>query len=216
MPLSTSELLHQLQWRYAVKKFDSTRKISATNWQVLEDALVLTPSSYGLQPWQFLMVQNLGLRQKLKSASWNQAQVEDCSHFVVFAALQSLDEAYIDRFADYTASVRHVPVEKIQGYIQMMKGDLIKGPRSREIHEWATRQAYIALGNLMTSAAVLGIDTCPMEGIEPVKYDEILQLNTTPYRTVVACAVGYRHADDAYAKAAKVRFPKDQILRTLS
>src|SRR5262249_43551258 len=111
--------------------------------------------------------------------------------------------------------VRNLPKETFAGYQKIMMGDLVNGGRSREIPEWAARQVYIALGNLMTSAALLHIDTCPMEGIDPLKYDDILHLNGTPYRTVVACAVGYRSADDKYASAAKVRFDRTEVIQTV-
>lgn len=212
--LSHENLIHQLQWRYAVKKFDATKKISASDWKTLEDALVLTPSSYGLQPWQFLVVQNPEMRGKLLGASWNQKQVVDCSHFVVFTAKTSLDEKYVDSFFEDASKTRGVPVESMAAYKQMMVGDLLKGLRSKIIPEWSIRQAYIALGNLMTCAAVLGIDTCPMEGIDPPKYDEILKVDPL-YKTAVACAVGYRSPEDKYAGAKKVRFQKSQMIKVI-
>lgn len=213
--LSHENLIQQLQWRYAVKKFDATKKLTNAQWHALEDALVLTPSSYGLQPWRFIIVQNPEIRAKLLPASWNQKQVVDCSHFVVFAARTHLDEQYIDTYFMDASKTRGTPVETMAGYKQMMIGDLIKGARSKIIHEWAIRQAYIALGNLMTCAAIVGIDTCPMEGIDPIKYDEILGLSTGDYKTAVACAVGFRSSEDKYAAAKKVRFGKDLMLKTV-
>jgi nitroreductase len=211
--MNAEQLVQQLSWRYAVKKFDPTKKISATDWEALEKSLVLTPSSYGLQPWKFLVVQTPEMRRKLTPASWNQTQVEDCSHFVVLASKTSLDEAYIENFIKETCKVRGIPVETLAGYKKMMVGDLLTGPRSRMIEQWAALQVYIALGNLMTSAALLGIDTCPMEGIQPLEYDKILGLENSGYLTRVACAVGYRSLDDKYAKAAKVRFDRDSVIQ---
>lgn len=211
----STQLLEQLGWRYAVKKFDSQKKISGSDWKALEEALILTPSSYGLQPWKFLVVQDPNIRKQLTPHSWNQTQVEDCSHFVVLAARIELDDAYLNFFFDEMARIRGVSKETFAGYQKMIASDLKNGPRSKMIPEWATRQVYIALGNLMTCAAMLKIDTCPMEGIAPAKYDEILKLGATPYRTAVACAVGYRSKDDKYAEAKKVRFSRDKMIQTI-
>jgi len=205
-------LLQQLNWRYATKKFDATKKLSAADWAVLEQALILTASSYGLQPWKFIVVTDPTLKAKLRPASWNQSQVEDCSHLVVFTAKQDITEADLDRFIARTAEVRNTSVESLAGYKGFMMGDLVNGARHAVIHEWAARQTYIAMGNLLTSAALLGIDACPFEGIEPAKYDEILGLKGTGYATVSACPVGYRAEDDKYASAPKVRFEASDII----
>ena len=210
--ISGESLLQQLNWRYATKKFDSTKKISATDWAVLEQALILTASSYGLQPWKFIVVTDPALKAKLRPASWNQSQVEDCSHLVVFAAQQDITEADVDRFVARIAEVRGATIESLAGYKGFMMGDLVNGPRHAIIQEWAARQTYIAMGNLLTSAAVLGIDTCPFEGIEPAKYDDILGLKGSGYATVAACPLGYRAADDKYASAPKVRFEAKDVI----
>lgn len=210
--ISGESLLQQLNWRYATKKFDPSKKISAADWAVLEQALVLTPSSYGLQPWKFIVVTDPALKTKLRPASWNQSQVEECSHLVVLTAKQDITEADVDRFIARIAEVRGVTAESLAGYKDYMVGDLVKGPRHAIIHEWAARQTYIALGNLMTSAALLGVDACPFEGIEPAKYDEILGLKGTGYATISACPLGYRAADDKYANAPKVRFEAKDVV----
>ena len=211
MIISGDNLVKQLQWRYAVKKFDPAKKISDENWAALENALILTPSSYGLQPWKFLVITNPALREKLTPASWNQKQVVDCSHYVVFLVKKTMTEKDIALFINATASTRNTPREKLSGYEKMMVSDLVYGARSKMIREWASHQVYIALGNLMTSAAMLGIDTCPMEGFEPEKYDETLGLKDTDYASLVCCAVGYRSSEDAYAKAAKVRYGRAHL-----
>lgn len=210
--ISGDSLLQQLAWRYATKKFDPSKKVSAADWAVLEQALILTASSYGLQPWKFIVVTDPALKAKLRPASWNQSQVEDCSHLVVFTAKQDVTEGDVDQFVTRIAEVRGATVESLAGYKGYMVGDLVKGPRHAIIHEWAARQTYIAMGNLLTSAALLGIDTCPFEGIEPAKYDEILGLQGSGYATVAACPVGYRAADDKYANAPKVRFEAKDIV----
>jgi nitroreductase len=212
--LSTTDLLACLNWRYATKKFDASKSIPPETWTALEDALVLTPSSYGLQPWKFLVITDAQIRQQLLPLSWNQAQVTDCSHYVVFTIKKNITTAHIDHFVQTTVDVRGGTTEALAGYRNMMVGDVVNGPRSLNVNEWATRQAYIALGNFMTCAAVLGIDTCPMEGIDPGKYDSTLGLASQGLATVVACAAGYRSTEDKYAEMAKVRFPKAEVLET--
>jgi nitroreductase len=205
-------LLEQLKWRYATKKFDPAKKIAPRDWAVLEAALILTPSSYGLQPWKFIVVTDQALKTRLRPASWNQTQVEDCSHLVVFTAKQDITEADVDRFIARTADVRGVTADSLAGFKGYMVGDLVKGPRHAVIHEWAARQTYIAMGNLLTSAALLGIDACPFEGIEPARYDEILGLQGSGFATISACPLGYRAADDKYAGTPKVRFEAKDLV----
>lgn len=210
--MSDNNLIQALEWRYAVKKFDPTKKIPAATWETLEQALILTPSSYGLQPWKFIDVQNKELREKLRAQSWGQTQVTDASHFVVFLGKTTVAENDIDTFIKKTADVRGAPVDALKGYRDMMMGDLVQGPRSKIAPEWAARQAYIALGNLMTVAATLKVDTCPMEGLDPAQYDELLGLKNSGYRTLCALALGYRASDDKYASAKKVRYAKEQLI----
>lgn len=210
--ITGESLLQQLNWRYATKKFDPARTIAPSDWAHLEQALVLTASSYGLQPWKFIVVTDPALKAKLRPASWNQSQVEDCSHLVVFTAKQDITEADLDRFIARTAEVRGVSVESLAGYKGFMLGDLVNGPRHAIIHEWAARQAYIAMGNLLTSAALLGIDACPFEGLEPAKYDEILGLKGSGFATVAACPLGYRSPDDKYAALPKVRYAAKDVI----
>lgn len=213
--ITTTDLLEHLNWRYATKQFDPAKTIAPEIWTALEDALVLTPSSYGLQPWKFLIVTSADIKEKLKPFSWNQSQVTDCSHYVVFAIQKNLTAEHVDRFVARTAEVRGITVESLAGYRNIMVNDVVNGARSFHVNEWATRQTYIALGNFMTSAALLGVDACPMEGIEPVNYDQLLGLAAQGLTTVVACAAGYRAETDKYAELAKVRFLKSEVLETI-
>jgi nitroreductase len=215
MSLQPAELLKALHWRYATKAFDTSKKIPADVWHALEQALVLTPTSYGLQPYKFLIVQNPAVRAELLTHSWHQKQVVDCSHFVVFAAKTHMTEADVDRYVQRTAEVRQVAPESLARYRNIIVGDVVHGPRGKIAHEWATRQAYIAIGNLMTSAAVLGVDACPLEGLVPHEYDKVLHLNGTGYATVVACALGYRATHCKYATAPKVRFETKDLVQEI-
>ena len=208
--MTPDDLLASLKWRYAVKRFDPARRIPEADWKALEEALVLTPSSYGLQPWRFVVVTDPALKASLVPLSWNQPQPADCSHYVVLARRVGLTEADIDRFVADMARTRGVPASNLQKYRDVMVGGLLKGPNASMVDEWAARQVYIALGSLMTCAAVLGIDACPMEGIQPGKYDEVPGLKG--YGTVVACALGYRSGADKTAAMAKVRFPVDEVV----
>jgi nitroreductase len=213
--LNSQELLKQLEWRYATKVFDPNKKIPADTWQALERALVLTPTSYGLQPYKFLAITDPARRAELLPHSWGQKQVVDASHFVVFTAKTKMTEADVDKLIRRTVEIRGVSSDALNPYRGMMLGDIVHGPRSKTAHEWAARQAYIALGNLMTCAAVLGVDACPMEGFVPIEYDRVLNLNGSGYATVVACALGYRSTGDKYAKLAKVRFNVKDIVQTI-
>jgi len=213
MSESTNELITALEWRYATKVFDAARKIPSEVWAALEKTLVLTPTSYGLQPYKFLIIQNPVKRAELLPHSWGQKQVVDASHFVVFAARTEMTEADVDKLIDRTVAVRNLPTGALNPYRGMMVGDVVNGPRGKVAHEWASRQAYIALGNLMTAAAILHVDACPMEGLVPAEYDKILGLKESGYATVVACALGYRAASDKYASLAKVRFETQDVVQ---
>ena len=210
---TSQQLLNALQWRYATKVFDPAKKIPADVWQTLERALVLTPTSYGLQPYRFLLIHDPARRAELLPYSWNQKQVVDASHFIVFTARTQMTGADVNKLIARISDVRKIPAESLNFYRDMMLGDVVNGPRSKTAHEWATRQAYIALGNLMTSAAVLGVDACPMEGLDPVEYDRVLGLGGSGYATVVACALGYRAASDKYAGQAKVRYENGELIQ---
>ena len=213
--MTNEQLLTALNWRYATKVFDAARKIPADVWHTLEQSLVLTPTSYGLQPYKFLVVQGPAKRAELLPHSWGQKQVVDCSQFVVFITRTEMTEADVDRLIQRTVAVRQLPANALDAYRAMMVGDIVNGPRGKRAYEWAARQAYIALGNLMTCAAMLGVDACPMEGLNPVEYDRILNLAGTGYATVVACALGYRAAGDKYASLAKVRYPAKDLVQAV-
>jgi nitroreductase len=214
--LSSEHLLQQLQWRYATKKFDPSKKIPVDLWQVLEQSMVLAPSSFGLQPWKFFVIDNPAIRQQLLEHSWNQTQVVDASHLVVFAIKKGIDAADVDRYIQSMSEIRQVPLENLQGFANVIKGFLTTPPYPLNLDEWATRQVYIALSQFMTSAALLGIDTCPMEGFIPDKYNEVLNLPAQGYSAVVVCPAGYRAEDDKMAAMPKVRYPVQDVVQHIS
>ncbi|MDP3072996.1 MAG: NAD(P)H-dependent oxidoreductase [Opitutaceae bacterium] len=212
--LTPAQLVAALNWRYATKKFAPEKTIPAADWQALEQALVLTPSSIGLQPWKFVVVTDPGIRAQLAAASYRQTQPADCSHFVVLAVRRDLDADHVDRHIGRMAEVRGIAVDTLAKFRAMTMGNLDRARAEGRLDTWQMHQIYIALGQFMAAAAMLGIDTCPMEGIDPAQYDEITGLAGTGYATVVACAAGYRAADDKYATTPKVRFkPEDVIVR---
>jgi nitroreductase len=209
--ISSQQLLDRLNWRYATKQFDPNRKISSPDWTALEEALRLSPSSGGLQPWKFIVVTDPATRTKLLPASYGQPQITNASHLVVFAAKRNLTEADVDEFINSIAVTRGVSAESLGQYRGMLVGSLVQAMDEQGRAAWARNQAYIALGNLLTSAALLGIDACPMEGFDRAQYDEILGLKAQGYASAVIATVGYRASTDKYAGAIKVRFPMDQI-----
>ncbi len=211
-PIAPATLLDALLWRYATQKFDPAKKIPAETWAALESALVLTPSSIGLQPWKFFVVTDPAVKIQLGSAAWNQRQPVDCSHFVVFTVRRDLGADHVERHVQRMIEVRGVTADSLGKFRQMAVGNLDQARAKGELDTWQAHQIYIALGNFMTAAAVLGVDTCPMEGISAAKFDEILGLAGTGYATQVACAAGYRVATDPAAERKKVRFKAEDVI----
>ncbi len=209
--LTPEQLLTQLRWRYATKRFDPSFRIEPAVWSALEQALVLAPSSFGLQPWRFVVVTDPTVRAALRSVSQGQAQVTDASHLVVFAYKKGVDAAHVRRYLDRMAELRGQPRESLAPAETKMTA-AVERPRPFDVNEWSKRQVYLALGVFLTSAALLGLDACPMEGIEPARYDEILGLPAQGFASVCVAAVGRRAADDKYASLPKVRFDAREVL----
>lgn len=210
--IAPQQVLDALNWRYATKQFDPSQKIPDDAWQALEQSLVLAPSSFGLQPWKFFVVRNPELRQQIVPHAWGQTQVVDASHLVVLAIKKDVDAADVDRYIERMAEVRQTSVESLQKFADVVKGFMAEPPYPLDPNAWSTRQVYIALGFLMMNAALLGIDTCPMEGFVPSKVDELLNLPAQGYTSVVLCPAGYRAADDKYAELPKVRFKTEDVV----
>lgn len=214
-PIPEADLLAALRWRYAVKKFDPTRPVPEAQWRALIEATVLAPSSFGMQPWRFVVVEDRKVREALVAHSWGQRQVVDASHVVVFAQRVGIAAADVDRYVQRIAEVRKVPPATLDGYKKVMLGFVGQPKEKFDVDAWCGRQLYIALGFFMAAGAQLGIDTCPMEGIDPAKYDELLGLTGSGYRTVCACPIGYRAADDKYATTPKVRFTTEELVKVV-
>lgn len=211
--LNATEILEQLNWRYATKEFDPSKKIPAETIEALEEALVLTPSSFGLQPWKFFVVETQSVKDRFPAVSWNQQQPKDCSHLVVLASQVGYKRENVGQFVARMAEVRGVSEESLAGYEGFAGGFVDQASDQGWIDAWAQKQVYIALGQLMFAAAALGVDACPMEGIDAKAYDKILGIEGSGYSTVVACPLGYRSESDKYATTAKVRFKKSELLK---
>ena len=211
--VSPTTLTEALHWRYATKKFDPSRQIPQEQWAALEEAMVLAPSSFGLQPWRFILVETPEIRAQLPALSWGQTQPLDCSHYVVFAVRKGLTVADVDRYVDRIAEVRGATRESLEGYRSFMLGSHKAASEQGRLDDWSSRQVYIALGQAMAAAALLGIDTCPLEGIEPAKYDALLGRERDGYSALCGLAFGYRAEDDKYAQAPKVRFARADVIK---
>jgi nitroreductase len=211
-PISPKQLLNLLHWRYATKQFDSSRKIDAPTWSALEEALTLSASSGGLQPWAFVVVTDPDIRAKLTPASFGQPQITAASHLVVFAARTDVTEADVDAHISRTAEVQGVTLESLARFRASLIGGIVQAKNETERRSWAAKQTGIALGNFLASAAMLGVDACPMEGFLPPQYDEILGLGAKGFTSVSLCAVGYRSPSDPFAALPKVRFPMSRVI----
>jgi nitroreductase len=208
--VSPSAALEALHWRYATKKFDPSLRIAPDVWNALEQSLVLAPSSFGLQPWRFVVVGDPDVRAKLRAASWNQPQITTASHLVVLARRSPMRREDVRAFIARMSEVRGIPAEQLAGYQGMIE-QFVFAP-GFDAEAWTARQCYIALGTLLTTAAFLGVDACPMEGIDPAAYDELLGLPASGFRTTVVATLGYRAADDSNAGARKVRYPTASVV----
>lgn len=206
-----TQILDALNWRYATKKFAPEKKISEETLMGLLEVLRLSPSSFGLQPWKFLVIENPEIRKKLHAAAWNQPQVIEASHLLVFCRRTDINEQLVNAFIESTAAARGVSTEDLSGMHEMIAG-FITNSSPEALAQWSARQTYIALGILLEACALQKIDAGPMEGFSKESFDEILGLSDKHLASVVICALGYRAPDDKYATAAKSRFALDQVV----
>ncbi|CAL1521475.1 NAD(P)H-dependent oxidoreductase [Chitinophaga sp. MM2321] len=208
------DILQKLEWRYAVKKFDAARKLSAAQLDRIIAATRLSASSYGLQPYKILVVENPAVREQLRKASWNQTQITDASHLVVFARYNDLQASHVDDYTKNIAATRNINPEDLAGFAGVMKGT-VNRLDAKDAAVWTSKQAYLALGTLLTAAAAEDIDACPMEGFDAAQYDEILGLKDKGLATVVIAAIGFRADDDVMQHAKKVRKPMDELVEMI-
>lgn len=209
-----SNFIKNANWRYATKKFDATKKVSDADLQILKDAIRLSASSYGLQPYQVILVENPELRAQIQPAAWGQTQIVDASHLLVFANVTNIGDAEIDAYLNNVAETRGLPLDALQGYGDFMKSK-INSLTTEQKNIWTSKQTYIALGNLLNAAAELNIDVTPMEGFEPEKVNEILGLNERGLNASLIAPIGYRHEEDATQSYAKVRKSEQELFINL-
>lgn len=211
--LTPDQIIQTLNWRYATKKFNPDKKIPDDVWHALEQSLVLAPSSFGMQPWKFFVVRSPETRQKLVESAWGQTKVAEASHLVVLAIKKDIGSEDVPTYIDRVREIRQMPEDKLEGIASTIRGYLANPPFPLHPDQWSAKQVYVALGFFLYSAALLGIDTCPMEGFIPSKYDEILGLPGQGYSAVVICTAGYRSEEDRAAGLAKVRYETDKVVQ---
>jgi nitroreductase len=209
-----SNFIKNANWRYATKKFDATKKISKQDLETLKEAIRLSASSFGLQPYKVLIIENPELRAKLQPAAWGQSQIVDASQLIVFANITNFGETEIDASIANTTKTRGLPADALKGYGDFMKSKIVALPEDvRNI--WASKQTYLALGNLMNAASELKIDVTPMEGFEPTRVNEILGLGKLGLNATLLATIGYRHEEDATQHYAKVRKSNEELFINL-
>jgi len=202
--------INDQKWRYATKKMDASKKVSDADFQLLMEAIQLSTSSYGLQPYVIFNVVDPEIRKQIQPAAWNQSQIVDASHLLVFANILDFGEKEIEAYIQNLVETRQISHEAVKGYEDFMKMKITALPKEkRDI--WTSKQTYLALGNLLNAAAELKIDVTPMEGFEPEKVNEILKLNEQNLNAALIAAIGYRSEEDASQHYAKVRKPLNQL-----
>jgi nitroreductase len=209
-----SDFITHQNWRYATKKFDVTKKISNEDLETLKEAIQLSTSSYGLQPYKVFIIENPELRAKIQPVAWGQSQIVDASHLLVFANITNFGETEIDNYINLMAKTRGIEVESVKGYADFMKMKITTLPVEQR-NTWTSKQTYLALANLMNAAAELKIDVTPMEGFEPEKVNEILGLTELGLHASLLATIGYRHEEDATQHYKKVRKPKNELFINL-
>jgi nitroreductase len=209
-----SNFIKNANWRYATKKFDATKKVSEEDILTLKEALRLSASSYGLQPYKLIFVENPELRAQIQPAAWGQSQIVEASHLLVFANITNFGDTQIEAHINNMAETRGLPKDALQGYGDFMKSKISTLPEAQR-NVWTSKQTYIALTNLLNAAAELNIDVTPMEGFEPEKVNEILGLTELGLNASLMATIGYRHADDATQHYTKVRKSDEELFINL-
>ena len=197
-------VIDKLNWRYATKKFDKDRDIPQEKIELLKEAFNLTATSYGLQPIKLLFLKDKKIQKELVQHSMDQEQVAQASHILIFCIETYIDTKYIETYFERIKSIRNTPEEILKPFEDFLIDDF-KGRSNADIEDWATKQVYLAMGNLLTVLAIEDIDSCPMEGFSPEVYDEILGLQKHNLKSVLVMPIGYRADDDMFSEFKKVR-----------
>jgi nitroreductase len=209
-----SNFLENQNWRYATKKFDATKKISAEDLNTLKEAIRMSSSSYGLQPYKVIIVENPELRAQIQPAAWGQSQIVDASHLIIFANETNVGDDAINNLLNTMSVTRETPLEALAGYGDFMKSKISTlEPAVKNV--WTSKQTYLALGNLLNAAAELKIDVTPMEGFVPEQVNNILGLDKLNLNASLIATVGYRHEEDTTQHYKKVRKSQEDLFITL-
>lgn len=210
--MNSSTITQALSWRYAVKTFDPTKTITEEQLTTILEAGRLSPSSYGVEPWKFLHITNTELRKKLREAGYGQSKITDAPHLIVIASRTDAT-AVADELVARTAKAQGKNIEDMKGFSDMVHGAVAS--KGDNASTWLKSQTYIALGVMLETAALLGVDAGPMEGFDPSKVDEILGLKEKNLQSVTMLALGHR-GDDMFAKLPKVRKSFDEAVETIA
>ena len=208
------QIIEDLNWRYATKQFDATKKLTNEQLDIIKDSLRLTPSAYGIQPLKFIFVSSPALREQMKEIAFNQGQVVDASHLLIICSYTSISESYLDDHVNLVTETRNTPPERAAGFSEFLKKNILKMPDS-DVEPWNVHQAYIALGQLLHTCANIRVDATPMEGFNAKKLDELLGLSEQNLKSVLLCPIGFRSTEDSYQHLAKVRKSKENLFQTL-
>ncbi|MEP3837718.1 MAG: NAD(P)H-dependent oxidoreductase [Algibacter sp.] len=205
------DTIQQLKWRYATKKFDATKKLSKAKLKIITEAFNLTATSFGLQTIKLVVIENKNLRESLVAHSYNQKQVLDASHLLVICIQDNIEEIDVSSYYQNIKNTRNTPENILKPYREGLVS-IMQGKSQQERQQWSKNQAYIALGNLLTVCAIEEIDSCPMEGFSPTKYDDILKLKEKGLKSVLLLPIGYRAEDDMFSTLKKVRKPIEEAV----
>ena len=207
-------IIENLNWRYATNKFDPTKKVSNSDLEIIQEAISLSATSYGLESYKVLVIENPEIREQLKPVSWGQSQITDASHLLIFCNFNKVTPEYIDQYLKLKSDVQGIALENLSGYGDFMKSTIGKIPEET-VKAWTAKQTYIALGNAMAACAELKIDSCPIEGFEPEKYNQILGLTEKGISAAVVLPIGYRSEEDQTQLGKKVRKPLQELFETV-
>lgn len=209
-----NKIVEDLNWRYATKKFDPSKKVSDEDLATIKEALRLTATAFGLQTMKFLIIENSEVRQKLQPASWGQTQITDASHLIVMCSYIDVNNDHVDHYMQDVSSTRKIPIEATAQFGNYIKGALTNFT-PEEAANWSTKQVYIAMGQVLHTCARLRLDATPMEGFDPAAYDDILGLSAKNLKATLVLPIGYRHEEDKNQHLAKVRKSHDVLFETI-
>ncbi len=209
-----NEIIDDLNWRYATKKYDAEKKISPADFEIICQSLRLVPSSYGLQPVKYIVINDKSMREKLLPLAYNQPQITDASHLIVICSNRNVSPKMVGEHISLMSETRNIPLEDLSKFGENMNASFAK-LSAEELCEWTAKQAYISLGHIMHTCANLRIDATPMEGFNKTSFDEVLNLASKNLQSVLLLAVGYRSPEDNLARMAKVRKSTEVLFETI-